>query len=42
MDNLKVAVLGPGNIGIDLMMKLLRSKKLDMVLLAGVMLLPTD
>ena len=36
MDKLRVAVLGPGNIGIDLMMKLLRSKKLDMVLLAGV------
>ena len=36
MDNLKVAVLGPGNIGIDLMIKLLRSKKLDLVLLAGV------
>lgn len=36
VDKLRVAVLGPGNIGIDLMMKLLRSKKLDMVLLAGV------
>ena len=36
MGKLRVAVLGPGNIGIDLMMKLLRSKKLDMVLLAGV------
>ena len=36
VNKLRVAVLGPGNIGIDLMMKLLRSKKLGMVLLAGV------
>ena len=36
VDKLRVAVLGPGNIGIDLMIKLLRSKTLDMVMMAGV------
>lgn len=29
MDKVKVAVIGPGNIGTDLMMKILRSKNME-------------
>lgn len=36
MDKIKVAVLGPGNIGTDLMYKILRSKSMEMSLLAGI------
>jgi acetaldehyde dehydrogenase (acetylating) len=36
MDKLKVAVIGPGNIGSDLMYKILRSEFLEMELMAGV------
>lgn len=36
MDKVKVAVIGPGNIGSDLMYKILRSHSLEMALMAGV------
>lgn len=36
MDKVKVAVIGPGNIGSDLMYKLLRSPLLGMALMAGI------
>jgi acetaldehyde dehydrogenase len=36
MSKVKVAILGPGNIGSDLMYKVLRSSKLEMELLAGI------
>jgi acetaldehyde dehydrogenase len=36
MDKIKVAILGPGNIGSDLMFKVLRSKNLEMGLLSGI------
>lgn len=36
MDRVKVAVIGPGNIGSDLMYKIMRSKYLEMVLMTGV------
>ncbi len=36
MDKLKVAVVGPGNIGSDLMYKIKRSKYLEMSLMAGI------
>jgi acetaldehyde dehydrogenase len=35
MDKIKVGVLGPGNIGSDLMYKIFRSKHLDMTVMAG-------
>lgn len=37
MDKIKVAVLGPGNIGSDLMYKILRSRYMEMSLMAGIM-----
>lgn len=36
MDKIKVAVIGPGNIGSDLMYKILRSKYLHMELMVGI------
>jgi acetaldehyde dehydrogenase len=36
VDKVKVAVIGPGNIGSDLMYKILRSHSLEMALMAGV------
>ncbi|MDN5345229.1 MAG: acetaldehyde/propanal dehydrogenase [Clostridia bacterium] len=36
MDKIKVAVIGPGNIGSDLMYKILRSQHLDMALMTGI------
>ncbi len=36
MDKIKVAVIGPGNIGSDLMYKILRSKNLEMAMMAGI------
>ncbi len=36
MEKIKVAVIGPGNIGTDLMYKILRSKRLEMAMMAGV------
>lgn len=36
MDKIKVAVLGPGNIGSDLMYKILRSRHMEMSLMAGI------
>ncbi|HWR40993.1 MAG TPA: acetaldehyde dehydrogenase (acetylating) [Patescibacteria group bacterium] len=35
-ESLNVAIIGPGNIGIDLMMKLKRSKRLNLALMAGI------
>ena len=36
MDKIKVAVIGPGNIGSDLMYKILRSPYLEMALMTGI------
>ncbi|KYH32245.1 acetaldehyde dehydrogenase (acetylating) [Neomoorella mulderi] len=36
MDKIKVAVIGPGNIGSDLMYKILRSRHLEMALMTGI------
>jgi len=36
MNKVKVAVIGPGNIGTDLMYKIFRSKNLEMALMAGI------
>lgn len=36
MEKIKVAVIGPGNIGSDLMYKIFRSKNLEMALMAGI------
>lgn len=36
MDRVKVAVIGPGNIGSDLMYKVMRSRNLEMALMAGI------
>ena len=36
MSKVKVAVIGPGNIGSDLMFKILRSKNMEMALLTGI------
>ncbi|GFN22552.1 acetaldehyde dehydrogenase (acetylating) [Thermanaeromonas sp. C210] len=36
MDKIKVAVIGPGNIGSDLMYKILRSRYLQMEMMAGI------
>ncbi|HJA80418.1 MAG TPA: acetaldehyde dehydrogenase (acetylating) [Candidatus Mediterraneibacter intestinipullorum] len=36
MDRIKVAVIGPGNIGSDLMYKIFRSKYLEMEMMAGI------
>lgn len=36
MDMVKVAVIGPGNIGSDLMYKILRSRHLEMALMTGI------
>lgn len=36
MDKIKVAVIGPGNIGSDLMYKILRSRNLEMAIMAGI------
>lgn len=35
-NKLRAAILGPGNIGIDLMMKILKRNKLDLVMMAGI------
>ncbi len=35
-DKIKVAVIGPGNIGSDLMYKIFRSKNLEMTMMAGI------
>lgn len=35
-DKIKVAVIGPGNIGSDLMYKIFRSKNLEMAMMAGI------
>ena len=35
-DKIKVGIIGPGNIGTDLMYKVLRSKKLEMGMMAGI------
>src|SRR5208337_3711505 len=36
MDKIKVAILGPGNIGSDLMYKIMRSRRLKMEMMAGI------
>jgi acetaldehyde dehydrogenase len=35
-DRIKVGVIGPGNIGSDLMYKIFRSKHLEMAMMAGI------
>ena len=35
-DKIKVGVIGPGNIGSDLMYKIFRSKNLEMAMMAGI------
>lgn len=40
MDKIKVAVVGPGNIGSDLMYKILRSDHLQMTMMAGIIASP--
>ena len=35
MDKIKVGIIGPGNIGSDLMYKIMRSKNLEMTMMAG-------
>ena len=39
-DKIGVAIIGPGNIGSDLMFKVFRSKHLDMRLMAGIVQSP--
>ena len=36
MDRVKVGIIGPGNIGTDLMYKVMRSKNLEMRLMSGI------
>ena len=36
MDKIKAAILGPGNIGTDLMYKIMRSRRLKMEMMAGI------
>ena len=36
MDKIKVAIIGPGNIGTDLMYKVFKSKKLNMAMMLGI------
>lgn len=36
MSRVKVAIIGPGNIGADLMYKIMRSRNLEMALVAGI------
>jgi acetaldehyde dehydrogenase (acetylating) len=36
LDRIKVAILGPGNIGSDLMYKVMRSRRLEMGIMAGI------
>ena len=36
MDKIKAAVLGPGNIGTDLMYKIMRSRRMKMEMMAGI------
>ncbi|MDR1794855.1 MAG: acetaldehyde dehydrogenase (acetylating) [Erysipelotrichaceae bacterium] len=36
MDKIKVAIIGPGNIGSDLMYKIMRSKYMEMALMVGI------
>ena len=36
MEKIRVAVVGPGNIGSDLMYKILRSRNLQMEMMAGI------
>ena len=36
MNKIKVGIIGPGNIGTDLMYKVMKSKNLEMSLMAGI------